>query len=118
MQSSFKINGYVIKRPTSFKIERFAITKSARLASGLMTMELIAQKRKFYFTYDSIDSGDMKVILAHIWDNKKMFFTLTYVESNETKSAVVYVGSIPSDLFRTGNAEWVWKDFTFDLIEQ
>lgn len=118
MRSQYLIDSTEIKRPSQFKIERYKITEASRVASGQMMMELIAKKRKFYFTYDAIDSSDMNVILDALWENDKLFYNLEYIENNQRKSAIVYVGSIPSDLYRTDNSEWVWTNVTFNLIEQ
>lgn len=117
MESSFKINGVSIKRPSSFNIERYNVTNLARLADGTMVGDLIAKKRKFSFVYDAIDSRDLNLILDTIWEVPTLFFTLTYVENNTTKTATVYSGAIPSKLHRTGSV-WVWTGVTFDLIEQ
>ena len=37
--------------------------------------------------------------------------------SKDLKTAKVYVGSIPTELARTGG-NWVWKGVTFNLIEK
>ena len=117
MQSEFRLNGTLFKRPSSFKIERYNVTDLQRLASGDMAGDLIAKKRKFYFTYEAITSTDLDVILNLIWETESIFYELSYVENNVTKTATVYVGSIPSDLFRTGS-KWVWKNVNFNLIEK
>ena len=117
MKQSYKINGTAFKRPDSFKIERYNLTNLQRIASGTMCGDLIAQKRKFYFTYDAITSDELEKILNLIWEVDELFFTLTYIENNVEKTAQVYVGSIPSELVRTG-AKWVWKGVSFNLIEQ
>lgn len=117
MKTNFKINGVAIKRPSTFKISRYKLTKSGRLLNGKMTAEVIASKRKFFFTYDAIDAPDMNKILDLIWENDGFFFDLEYVENNEIKNATVYVGEIPSDLHKTGDI-WVWKNVNFNLIEQ
>lgn len=117
MKTNFKINGVAIKRPSAFKISRYVLTKSGRLANGKMTAEIVAKKRKFFFTYDAIDAPDAEKILNLIWESGEFFFTLEYVENNQTKSARVYAGEIPADLHRTGDV-WVWKNFNFNLIEQ
>jgi hypothetical protein len=114
---NFQINGVTIKRPTSFKIERYNVTNLSRRADALMVGDLIAKKHKFYFTYDAITSDELNNILDAIWNTDSLFYTLTYVENNETKQATVYSGSIPASLYMTG-AKWVWKDLTFNLIEQ
>lgn len=116
MESSYTVNGVQIKRPSSFKIERYNVTNLTRVASAMMQGDLIAKKRKFYFTYDAISSDDLDTILGAI-DSDTIFFPLTYIENNVSKSATVYVGSIPSELHHTGGL-WVWKNVTFNLIEQ
>ena len=55
--ANFSVNGIAIKNPSKFKIERYNITNMERLADATMVGDLIAKKRKFYFTYDAI-SGD------------------------------------------------------------
>lgn len=117
MKSAYKINGTRIKRPSGFKIERYNVTNLQRLANADMSGDLIAKKRKFYFTYDAISAKDLNTILNAIWETESLFFTLSYVENNIEKKAIVYSGSIPSDLYRTGD-NWVWKNVTFNLIEK
>ena len=117
MQASYKINGVAIKRPSEFKIERYNVTNLQRLANADMCGDLIAKKRKFYFTYEAITAKDLNKILDTIWETNSIFFTLSYVENNVEKSARVYSGSIPSELYRTGD-NWVWKNVTFNLIEK
>ena len=82
-----------------------------------MCGDLIAKKRKFYFTYAAITAKDLNTILDTIWETNELFFTLSYVENGQTKTATVYSGSIPTELYRTGD-NWVWKEVTFDLIEK
>ena len=115
----FFINGTAIKTPSSFKIERYNITTMNRLANGQMVGDLIAKKRKFYFTYDAISGEDLDNILEAIWETNNLFFTLTYPENGVQKTARVYVGSIPTELHRAGKTtNWVWRNVTFNLIEQ
>jgi hypothetical protein len=115
----FAVNGVFIKNPTSFKIERYNVTTMTRLANADMTGDLIAQKLKFFFTYEAISASDLDDILMAIWDSKKLFFTLNYEYQGQARSAVVYVGSIPSDLhYANKGPNWVWKNVTFNLIER
>lgn len=114
---NFKLAGRSIKSPSHFKIERYNVTTLQRLANAEMCGDLIAKKRKFYFTYDAITAKDLNTILDIIWETNELFFTLSYVENGQTKTAKVYTGSIPTELYRTGD-NWVWKGVTFDLIEK
>lgn len=115
--AQYRINGYPIKRPSKFKIERYNITNMDRLANGLMVGDLIAKKRKFYFTYEAITARELNHILNLIWHTDSLFYSFTYVENNVEKIVTVYSGSIPQELFMTGS-DWVWKNVQFDLIEQ
>jgi hypothetical protein len=115
----FKINGVTIKNPSEFKKERYNVTNLARLADATMAGDLIAQKRKFYFKYDAISAADWQNILDAIWESGTIFFSLEYSENGAQKSATVYVGNIPADLhFGAQHSHWVWKDVSFNLIEQ
>lgn len=116
--SNFTINGVSIKKPTSFKIERYNVTNMQRLANASMVGDLIAKKRKFYFTYRAISAADLNTILDAIWETNSLFYTLQYVENGIVKSAVVYSGSIPTTLHQERFSGWVWKDVTFNLIEK
>lgn len=119
MASNFTVNGRVIKNPSNFKIERYKVTDMERLANAEMVGDLIAKKRKFYFTYDAITGEELDNILEAIWDIDEIFFTLKYKENGETKSAKVYVGSIPTELHKGGKTKnWVWRNVTFNLIEK
>ena len=112
-----KINGTTIKTPTSFKIERFNVTTLERLANADMAGDLLAKKRKFYYTYEAITNTDLNTILDIIWETDSLFFTLEVQEGPNLNTYQIYSGSIPASLYRTGG-EWVWKDVTFNLIEK
>lgn len=115
----FTINGRAIKNPSSFKIERYNVTNMERLADAKMVGDLIAKKRKFYFTYDAISGEDLDNILELIWETDSLFFPLKYTENGVSYFVTVYVGSIPTELHRAGlTTNWVWKNVTFNLIEQ
>ena len=116
--ANFTLNGRGIKNPSSFKIERYNVTNLERLADATMVGDLIAKKRKFYFTYDAIKGGDLDNILEAIWETDKLFFPLKYKENGKSKSATVYVGSIPTELHSAKSKDWVWKNVTFNLIER
>ena len=116
--ANFTINGRGIKNPSTFKIERYNVTNMERLADATMVGDLIAKKRKFYFTYSAIKAKDLNTILDAIWETDKLFFTLEYLENGQKKSAIVYSGAIPSELHSAKSAEWVWKNVNFNLIEQ
>lgn len=117
--ANFTVNSIAIKNPSSFKIERYNVTNMERLADATMVGDLIAKKRKFYFTYEAISGEDLDNILEAIWDSTTLFFPLEYLENGVSKTATVYVGSIPTDLHRAGRTtNWVWKNVNFNLIEQ
>lgn len=116
----FIVNGVTIKNPSTFKVERYNVTTMTRLSNADMTGDLIAQKHKFYFTYEAISAPELDAILDAIWHSQKLFFTLNYPYQGDQRSATVYVGSIPSDLHRGSKSSpnWVWRNVTFNLIER
>lgn len=115
---SFAVNGIAIKRPTSFKIERYNVTTMERLSNADMVGDLVAKKRKFYFTYEVISAEDFDRILQAIWDSDSLFFPFTFTDRGVTTTVNVYVGSIPSDLHYMSAVNTVWKNVTFNLIER
>jgi hypothetical protein len=117
MAQLLTLGGVTIKKPNDFQIERYNLTKSGRVATGEMMMDLVAKKLKFLVKYEIISGANMNAILAII-DSTTMFFTLTYLENDVEKSATVYVGAIKSTQFRTDSGAWYWKNFEFDLIQQ
>ena len=111
-----KLAGTTIKQPTEFTIEKYYLSKAGRVADGTMMIDKIAGKRKFLFSYDAIRGDDLDDIMD-ILTGDDVFFTLTYKENNVTKNATVYVGGTSQKFFRSDGL-WVWKELTFDLIEQ
>lgn len=111
------IEGFSLRNPSYFKIERYNLTKAGRIASGKMTMDLVAKKRKFILRYDTINSADKAALLAVI-DGTNMFMNFVYYEDSTQKSAIVYVGDIPSERARDSQSTTYYKDFEFHLIEQ
>jgi hypothetical protein len=111
-----KLDETVIKEPTDMDFEWYRLTKSGRLASGRMTMELIAKKRKFLFSYEVLSGTDLDTVLSFIFGDAN-FFKLTYSFNGKLGEAVVYAGSIKAKKFRVDGI-WYWKNVTFDLIEQ
>lgn len=116
-EDQYTLNGTAIKRPSTFKIEKYKITNANRLANGDMVADVLSRKRKFYFTYNAITSAELNKILDILWENDDYFFNFTYVEDGVTKSAKVYPGAIPAELHRPEGL-WVWKNVSFNLIEQ
>jgi hypothetical protein len=116
MAQILTLNGRTIKQPTSFRIEKYNLTKAGRTSDGTMHLDFIAAKRKFYFEYEVLAGDELDTILDVI-GGTTMFFDITYKDNNVNYSATVYVGAISKKQFRTDGV-WYWKDVSFDLIEQ
>lgn len=113
-----KINNIDVKNPSTFKIERYNVTTMGRLSNADMVGDLVAKKRKFYFTYDALSAEELDIILRAIWDSDALFFPFEYEDRGHTHTSIVYVGSIPSELHHMSKANTVWKNVTFNLIER
>lgn len=116
-ESRYTLEGIEIKRPSTFKIERYKLTNATRLANGDMAADVINHKKKFTMQYKAIQATDLNKILDILWDNDDYFFNFTYVENGVVQTCVVYPGNIPSTLHRS-DGNWVWKDVSFSLIER
>lgn len=117
---AFIINGVTIKSPSAFKVERYNVTTMNRLSNADMVGDLIAKKRKFYFTYDAISADELDTILDAIWHTNSLFYTLVYPYQGTHKTVTVYSGSIPAELHRGHSASptWIWKNVSFNLIQR
>ena len=114
------INGTTIRTPDNFRISKFNLTKSGRIASGKMTMDLIAKKVKLFLTYRGITGLDLDTILDEI-DTEEEFFTVQYYDKRGTAhSKTFYSGEIPATLHSRGlgDDDDVWKDVELHFIEQ
>lgn len=111
------LEGVNIKAPSTFTIQKYNVTKSGRVASGMMTMELVAKKRKFITHYNTINSAD-KTELESVLDGSNMFMNFTYEEDGVIKTAKVYVGDLEAAVARNSTGTVYYKDWEFHLIEQ
>lgn len=118
MGMEIKINGVRIKQPKNPRISHYNLTKAGRVASGRMTMELVAKKRKLFLEYDVLSGKDLEQIMSLI-DGEDMFFTVEYIENGVQKSFVAYVGEIERTMHRGGGLNgWYWTNVAFNFIEQ
>ena len=111
------LGGVTIKKPNSFDLEEYNITKAGRTADATMQMDYIAAKIKYLIKYDVLSGAEYDKIRAII-RTSTMFFTIAYKDNDVVKSATVYVGAIKRTQFRTDAGAWYWKNVEFDLIEQ
>lgn len=117
MRATYKIDDEVIKNPHDFKAGVYLITDANRSASGKMHADIIAKKRKFFFTYENMDMFELGQLKRLLYESKSFFHTLTYVEDNVLKTARVYPGDLEYSRFRTGDV-WMYTDISVNLIEQ
>ena len=116
MSQNVKLNGVSIKIPQEFETSHYNLTKSGRVASGHMTMELVSKKRKFFFEYPVLRDDELMTIL-NVINGSDMFFTISYEENGREYSAEVYVGEINYTKFRTEKG-YYWKFVSFNLVEK
>ena len=111
------INGVTIKTPTELKVGVFRITKSERLASGKMAMEIIAIKRRLDMRWEIITDVELQKIMNTL--ESRVFHTVTYPDPQKGENATItaYAGDINYDVWqKVGNR--YWKDVSIALIEQ
>jgi hypothetical protein len=114
----FAIGGIQIKNPTTITFEDYNLTKGGRLASGKMTLDLVAKKRKFLLHYDIISSSALASMLS-VANSDTLFYTFEYTEDDVQKTAQVYTGDLTKTPSRGGtNVAWCYSDFEIHFIEQ
>jgi hypothetical protein len=118
MKERYVLNNIVIKNPsTPVEIEWYKITKSNRLANGDMSMDYIATKRKFIFSYEYLSQDQLKPF-KDLMKSTKSFFPFEYNDGgNEVGTATVYPGSLKYKKLRSGSYWW-YKDITISLVEK
>jgi hypothetical protein len=122
MTKMLKINGVQIKTPNDLDIEHYNLTKSGRVASGLMTMELIAKKTKLNVSYTFLSGDDLSLVRSLI-DGTAMFFDVTYYDLKGSIQTInCYSGAIKYKKYRSSHIDslngWYWKNVDFALIER
>lgn len=113
-----KVNGTQIKSPSTFKVGIFRLSKSGRLASGLMTMEIIAQKRRLDLTWEVISGSNLNAIIDIL--DSATFYSVEFPDpkiNNFQNTLTMYVGDLNQELVKSVG-DRVWKDVTISLIEQ
>ena len=112
-----KIAGMTVATPSELKVGRFDISKSDRVASGKMVMEIIATKRRVDVVWKYIKDDELQTIIDTITANKP-FFTLEYPDAGGTQTMTCYSGDIMTGLWHTvGNIRY-WQDVSIGFIEQ
>lgn len=119
MSMSVRINGVLIKTPSTCSVQKFRITKASRTTDGSMKMDNIAKKCKLVLSYEVIEGPKLKQLQDIIYGNA-LFFTVEYFDDDGTELIkTMYCGDISYDRFRTGAiGGWYWKNFRVELIEQ
>jgi len=112
-----KIAGTTVAAPSELKVGRFDISKSDRVASGKMVMEIIATKRRVDVVWGMLPDDKLTTIIDTITANKP-FFTLEYPDAGGTKTMTCYSGDIMTGLWYTVGGVRYWQDVSIAFIEQ
>jgi len=114
---ALKINGTTIPTPQDLNIEWYILTKSGRVASGKMTMEYVAKKRKLNCKYKAIKETDLNTIKNLIY-TESLFFTVTFDDTDGERTITCYAGAIKSVPIGKDSAGVMRYEAEFALIEQ
>ena len=112
------IDGNTIQTPTELKLGVFRISKSERLASGKMAMEIIAVKRRLDLTYAIITAANLKTIMDAL--DGTVFHTVVYPDpqSGEATSITAYAGDVSNVAGQKIGGTRYYQDVSISLIEQ
>jgi hypothetical protein len=112
-----KIAGTTVAAPAELKVGRFDISKSDRVASGKMVMEIIATKRRVDVVWGMLPDDKLATIIDTITANKP-FFTLEYPDAGGSQTMTCYSGDIMTGLWHTVGGVRYWEEVTIPFIEQ
>lgn len=113
-----KIDGTQIKSPHKIKYGKFRLSKSGRIASGKMVMDIIAIKTRIDLTWLAINGDQLKSILDLL--NANTFYQLEYPDPDDNtnqSTKTMYVGDIGADMW-IPQGKKVYRDITLPFIEQ
>jgi len=119
MAEVFRIAGVQVKTPAlPLKFGRFNLTKSNRVASGKMKMEIIRKNvRRIDVTWKMLEDSEFKKILDLI-DANEPFFTLEYPDVGGQKTMRCYRGDINYSMWFIKNGIRYWEEVSIPFIEQ
>lgn len=111
------IGGVALPTPTEFQVGYQDISKAERNAKGDMIIERIATKRKLFFTYAYLTSGELALILQKI---APAYYNVSYVDpqTNGFKTGSFYCGDRNVGFVDYINGIPRYKELTFNLIER
>jgi len=113
-----KLGGTTLPEPQGFEREWYKLVKAGRVASGKMTLEVIARKRKFTLSYNTLTGSDFATLVSVI-DTNDAFLTFEFPESDgSTSTCTVYTGALKSLFYMNTASKKLYKDISFALIEQ
>lgn len=112
-----KIAGVAVAAPSEVKVGRFDLTKSERMASGRMVMEIIATKRRVDVAWKYLTDSELDTIISTITANKP-FFTVQFPDAGGNTTMTCYSGDITTSLWHTRNGVRYWEEVSIAFIEQ
>ena len=120
MALEITVDGTTIKNPPKPPLfSKYPVTKAGRVASALMTIDFLAEKRTIQFEYQAMDASDLETIKSTIFNFPTMFHTLVIRDNASELTFTVYPGALNYRPYRTdNNGYWIYTDVTFQLIEQ
>lgn len=119
MQSLLKINGVVIKTPSTFQItyQDYDSDTTGRTADGTLVRERICTKRRLDVGWRVLYADEMATILQNTSD---MFFTVEFLDAktNSFQTITAYVGDRVPSAYTVRDDVIIYTDFTIGLIEK
>lgn len=113
----FKINGNIIKTPSSIQLEILDIDGgSQRNAKGDLIRDRISTKRKLSVEWSVLTQNEIAAILNQI---SSIFFNITYIDAQESEvTKTFYVGNRSMPVCRFVNGQPLWENLKCDFIER
>ena len=111
-----KVNSALIKTPTDYSVSLEDIVDAERTASGIMSIQRIATKRKLELTWNFLTQTELAELLSAV---SAVTFTVEYPdpEDGAVKTGTFYSGSKDAGAIDYKDGVIRWKDAKMNWIE-
>lgn len=113
-----KLNGILVRQPRSMSVGVGDLDdKTTRTASGSLTRDRIAVKRKLTLSWSALTSAELSEILEAV---SSVFFQVTYPDpqTGTIQTKTFYVGDRTAAVYTYNDGVVLWENLNMNLIER
>jgi len=118
MSNILVVNGVVLPPPSKMTLEDYDITKATRNANGIMIMEMVrADVHKIVCSWNYLRPDKYIIIRNAIRNKYNLSVKYLIPEQNVEGIIQCYVGDRSTPVYKYGDGNPLYKDFSVNFIE-